>query len=132
MATNINYDFDPRRQFLKQELTKVEGRPTQASLNATYKDLKTNLRRIYSPNGCGTRGLLRLFYDLTTYNAIPALAQSQFADPTHPGAAPNIPNNASAAHINRILQEYSSDLNQFIIQADKAATEQLMSAVDQT
>lgn len=135
MATTINYDYDPRKQFLKQELTKVEGRPTQASLRTTYRDLKTNLRRIYSPNGCGTRGLLRLFYDLATYNALhPTLVATPFADPVHPGIAPIIPPNSNTANINRILQEYNSKLNQKIIQdnTDKAATEQLMAAVDPT
>lgn len=134
MATNIQYDFDPTPQFVHKELTKVEGRPNHMKLKEVYKQTKSNLRKVHSPAGCGTKGHLRLFYPLATYNALPALAATPWVDPVNPGARANIPPAAGTAQINRILTDYTTQMNQFIIQenTDKAALQLLMDAIEPT
>ena len=127
--------FEPRRHFLHKELTPIEGRPTQLTLTAAYRQLRTNLRRVPSPFGGGHRGHLRLLYTLPDYNALPAMAgQPPFVDPAHPGPQAIIPPGATTAAIHRITQDYDTRLHQWEVQdaTDKAAVEQLMKAIDPT
>ena len=125
---------DMKQHFTNQELTKIQGRPTRTSLSTLWKELKANLRKIYSTNGCGTRGHLRLFYGLTAYNALPTMTANKWVDPVHSGATPVIPIGANQTTVNRILQEYKSNLLMFNTQetAIHICTQMVMNAVEVT
>lgn len=100
-----------KHQFPHPTLTALSNdRPTPQTLLLLHQELNTNAISVPSARGDGELGHFALVVPLATYlassNNIP------FVPPVHPGVAPIIPLNATAAIITETNRQYTYDLNE--------------------
>jgi hypothetical protein len=93
--------------FPHDELTVIEGKPTNTSLQLLQQQLYTNTRSVPSPQGGGNNSHLALLMTDTMYLARAGVA---FDVPSHPGAAPVHANGATAAQIAETIRLFNQKL----------------------
>lgn len=122
---------DSKITFPHEELTKIEGKPTNTSLQLLQRQLYTNARSIASPRGGGLNGHLALLMEDAAYLARAGVA---FNVPVHPGPAPVHAADATAAQIAETIRLYNqalAELNLFHNVSTRLKA-QILAVVDDT
>ena len=101
--------------FPKLELTLLptDRKPTAADIKLLKKEIYANAMAIPSICGGGALGHVALCMLAGDYIALPAAANTAWVDPVHPGQAPVIPNNATAAQITEINHQFKAEEEEF-------------------
>lgn len=93
--------------FPHPELTKIEGKPTNTSIQILQRELFTNARSIVSTRGGGINGHLALLMSPAAYLTRAGIA---FIPPQHPGPSPTHATNATAGQITETNRQYAATL----------------------
>jgi hypothetical protein len=93
--------------FATPHLTKIDGKPTNQSLQLLQREINDDAMSIPSQQGDGIHGHLQFVISDAAYLAI---ATVPFIIPAHPGNAPIHQPNATAAQITETNRQYAADL----------------------
>jgi hypothetical protein len=115
--------------FATPTLTKIDGKPTNQSLQLLQREINDNAMSIPSQRGDGIHGHLQFVISNAAYLAI---ANVPFLIPAHPGNAPIHQPNATAAQITETNRQYAADLDEHrhANKLNQALKKQLLEAVD--
>jgi hypothetical protein len=117
--------------FPHPELTVIEGKPNNTSLQLLQRQLYTNARSVTSPHGGGNNGHLAILMSNAAYIAHAGI---DFTVPIHPGAAPLHTAAATAAQIAENIRLFNQVLADHTLY-HRVATElksQILAVVDNT
>ena len=93
-------------------LLPTDRNPSAKDIRLLRKEILANALSIPSQRGGGQLGHAAVCMLLGDYNALPA-ATAAWVDPVHPGVAPLIPAQATAAQISEINRQFKSDTDEF-------------------
>jgi hypothetical protein len=116
--------------FATPSLTKVDGKPTNQSLQLLQRELNDNAMSIPSQRGDGIHGHLAFVISDASYLTISNGVA--FTIPAHPGATPTHAANATGAQITETNRQFNADLdeNHQANKLQQALKQQLLEAVD--
>ena len=89
-------------------LTRISGKPTNASFRKLRKEVYANARAISSQRGGGQHGHLGIVMSNAAYMARVGAAWDL---PPHPGAQPNVPANAFGYQVNEAYRQHQTLLD---------------------
>ena len=117
--------------FPHQTLPKVYGEPTFQTLYDTSQRLRDNASAVKTTLGGGGHGLLAVLLSPATYHAITGHV---WAEPAHPGNAPDLPERTSQVTARNLLNVYAQNLKNWNLVNDtrNALKQQIMEVFDET
>ena len=123
-ATNIDYS---NTTFVFPTLTKIQGRPTYATLKTIKDELKANATSVTTDLGGGANGHLGLVLTPTEYGNVSAIP---YVRPAHPGTLV-IPPGSTQHEANRLRDDFKEAVRLYreITQVEKALIKQLGQAM---
>jgi hypothetical protein len=115
--------------FTTPVLTKINGKPTRATLQILQKQLNANAMSVQSQRGGGQHGHLQLVLTDAAYTTMTGVA---FVMPVHPGAVPIHLPAATTAQITETNRQFSGNLAEFnlVAKLHTALKALLIAAVD--
>ena len=120
--------------FPHPELTAIVGMPTYLTISQLKRELFANASSVHTILGTGQHGFAVLVIGDVAYNALSAVAGTDWVVPVHPGPQPNIPNGTSAAQTGVIVGNYDRAVKTFTMnnEVENALKRQLLAAIDHT
>lgn len=114
--------------FPHPDLTRIDGKPTNRTVQVLQRELFTNARSVVSTRGGGTNGHLAL---LMSPAAFTTRSGVEFVPPQHPGAAPVHATNATAGQITETNRQFSASLMEHSIyqQVSVELKKQILAAI---
>lgn len=115
--------------FIHKTLTKIEGKPTYATLKENYKKLRANAHSIDSDLGGGEHGHLGVMMSAADYTE---LTGNQWTEPVYPGGKPTIPAGTLPAEKGYLCKMHQIEMDEWRAchYIKKALRKQILQAID--